>query len=668
MTDQPHSLEELNKKYNETYPWFQVVTGSPAGLRVPVKIGQLVKHIEPELIDGGGNHREAYCSFFQYDNQWANSLMKTKTTAGIKGKVWSQVLPLDIDSSDITKAHDQLGKFISWWTGPAEGDPRDLRYYFSGNKGFHVMIPAACFGGFHPNDNLPDFMKSTVEHIVRDAGLDEAVIDRKIYERNRIFRWPNSVNEKAGYKKSPIHYDKIPTWTIKDAVKAGSQDVFTVEFRSYTDVSVCPGAEHLFQTAQRERIRPDRKGEDSFRSLEWDFSKPIREGERNDAMFKLSCVLRDKGVDEAMTGNLVSLVNMSQCGDAPLNEYEVQRTVASCFQHSKEDEDVDMSDIHTLETVWDDYLRKAEESESNKVSCGLPEIDNDLRYMRRGEVVTILARSGVGKSALIVNILLAAAKQGLHSYFQSLEMVRTDLFERASAVVTGIPCRELEHWAKTAPEQLRRRLKKALFDSGLLQFIKPSDKAGLSLQQIERRIVRIKEDNPELALCAIDYSGLIRGRDDSNPYNNLKGIYEEIKVIAKRHNVVMLILHQVSREKGGDGDRPLSMHSGIDSSAVEHNSDSVIGLYRPHKIAPHVMDNAMTVQVLKARKGTDGTEYSYRWLGALTTIAPTAVPLQDLARESPPTLVPKEEGELSGDKKVNDMLTFFDGEEVKDAT
>ena len=169
-------------------------------------------------------------------------------------------------------------------------------------------------------------------------------------------------------------------------------------------------------------------------------------------------------------------------------------------------------------------------------------------------------------------------------------------------------------------------------------------------------------------MCAIDYSGLIRGRDDSNPYNNLQGIYEEIKVIAKRHNVVMLILHQVSREKGGDGDRPLSMHSGIASSAVEHNSDSVIGLYRTHKIAPHVMDNAMTVQVLKARKGTDGTEYSYRWLGALTTIEPTAVPIQDLARESPPTLVPKEEGELSGDKKVNDMLTFFDGEEVKDAT
>ena len=129
---------------------------------------------------------------------------------------------------------------------------------------------------------------------------------------------------------------------------------------------------------------------------------------------------------------------------------------------------------------------------------------------------------------------------------------------------------------------------------------------------------------------------------------------------------MMLVLHQVSREKGGDGDRPLSMHSGIDSSAVEHNSDSVLGLYRPHKIAPHVMDNAMIVQVLKARKGTDGTEYSYRWLGALTTIG-DCVPIEQLARETPPTLVPKEEGERSGDVKVKDMLTFFDGEEVKDA-
>ena len=516
MTDQPYDLESLNNEYNKTYPWLQVVMGSPAGARVPVKIGQLLNHIEPQLIDGSANHKEAYCSFFQYDNQWARTVIQTNTTAGIKGKVWSQVLPLDLDSSDITKAHDQLGKFISWWTGPAEGDPRDLRYYFSGNKGFHVMIPAACFGGFHPNENLPEFMRSTVEHIIRDAGLDDAVIDTKIYERNRIFRWPNSVNEKAGYKKSPIHYDKIPTWTKEDAIKSGSQDVFTVEFRSYTDVSVCPGAEHLFQTEQRERIRPDRKGEDSFRSAGWDFSKPIQEGQRNDAMFKLSCVLRDKGVDEDMARNLVSLVNSQQCS-IPLNEYEVQRTVASCFQNSKEDEDADMDDIHTLETVWDDYLRKAEESESNKVSCGLPEIDNDLRYMRRGEVVTILARSGVGKSALIVNILLAAAKQGLHSYFQSLEMVRTDLFERASAVVSGIPCRELEHWAKTNPEELRRRLKKDLFDSGLLKFIKQSDKAGLSLQQIERRVVRIKEEHPELALCAIDYSCLISGRDDTNP-------------------------------------------------------------------------------------------------------------------------------------------------------
>lgn len=84
--------------------------------------------------------------------------------------------------------------------------PEDLLIFFSGNKGIHIVVPAAVIG-VQPHPHLNEIFKYIATTL--SAQLPYQTLDLRVYDRVRLFRLPNSRHSKSGLYKIPISYEEL---------------------------------------------------------------------------------------------------------------------------------------------------------------------------------------------------------------------------------------------------------------------------------------------------------------------------------------------------------------------------------------------------------------------------------------------------------------------------
>ena len=82
----------------------------------------------------------------------------------------------------------------------------EIEIYFSGAKGFHILIPAKVLG-IEPSTNLNQLYKSWAIYLKNTYKVDTIYI--VIYDRKRLLRIKNTTNSKTGLKKTRIDLDTL---------------------------------------------------------------------------------------------------------------------------------------------------------------------------------------------------------------------------------------------------------------------------------------------------------------------------------------------------------------------------------------------------------------------------------------------------------------------------
>lgn len=124
-----------------------------------------------------------FCSIYQVDEETAQTLSASGTTAGFKGVVWSERLWIDIDSNEAAQAVKERLY--------AQG--LDLVVYDTGNRGLHFGILRSC----PPSRALPGKDKTWVSENVPEADLS-------LYSHLHLLRRPGARHEKTGRRKHEI--------------------------------------------------------------------------------------------------------------------------------------------------------------------------------------------------------------------------------------------------------------------------------------------------------------------------------------------------------------------------------------------------------------------------------------------------------------------------------
>ena len=232
------------------------------------------------------------------------------------------------------------------------------------------------------------------------------------------------------------------------------------------------------------------------------------------------------------------------------------------------------------------------------VETGWPSVDSVIGPLHPGTVITALARPGVGKSALGLNLaanwLRTEAEWGV--LFASLEMEETLATDRLMRILQGWSQREVMNAMRTGIEPTEFRRLTANRFCLFAQARQPLSAIERSVEIWERRHAR------RIRAVVIDYFQYLAGDRRESPYERSARLSREVKEFAKTRELLVVNLCQVSRgEAGGQGTSCPSLEGARDSGTIEENADVLIGLWRP-KDQP----NSLMLKVLKARSGPVG--------------------------------------------------------------
>ena len=254
------------------------------------------------------------------------------------------------------------------------------------------------------------------------------------------------------------------------------------------------------------------------------------------------------------------------------------------------------------------------------ISSPWPDFNEYTGGWSRSDLFVLAARPSMGKTALALNALYAAAKRGVHCVFYSCEMSRESITLRLLSLITAIPYRDLQQNELNANE--RQALKMALerICDLPLRIIGSSGHTVLSLAAHMERLSRMGRCD----FAILDYIGLIKAAGRSENRNREIGdICRVLKNAAVHANIALLLLAQLNRGVEARKDKRPELSDLRDSGEIEEHADEVAFLYRPEYYdgTEPTLHGLTELHIAKQRNGATGTiklefvPYCGRFLG-----------------------------------------------------
>lgn len=263
------------------------------------------------------------------------------------------------------------------------------------------------------------------------------------------------------------------------------------------------------------------------------------------------------------------------------------------------DESLLSESIDTSKDSVADIQRKMQEQELNSVpvaNSGIDAIDSEARAYYKGEIITIQAGTGVGKTRFAVNISYNGMAMGSNVLYLSFEQKSTRIYPMFLArhiLETGGDYPDLSDkdlirgTYSFEREPIKVEAETDMTESENLGRLRIE---GRSLRASELRdyISRVWDEGFHFDILVIDYFGLLDTSDSNNRYNELTNAVNMIKSEVKSFKGVgflAIIPNALKPEaeaelaKGGDGVQ-ISKIGGTESQYINRASDHVYTLYQ----------------------------------------------------------------------------------------
>lgn len=206
------------------------------------------------------------------------------------------------------------------------------------------------------------------------------------------------------------------------------------------------------------------------------------------------------------------------------------------------------------------------------VPFGLPALDHMTGGLPDGALVVLAARPGTGKSALLKQIGVNAARRGLAGLIVSREMNADELAIREMATAAQVNVAKL---FRGYDAEMQAAFEATANQHGLPLYV---DSATMTLDGIVARISSMKLRH-NIAWAAVDHIGLIRTPRFNSRNDQIGEITATLKALALRLRIPILALSQMNRQAEKDGRRPQLMDL-RDSGNTEQDADMVVFLHR----------------------------------------------------------------------------------------
>lgn len=266
---------------------------------------------------------------------------------------------------------------------------------------------------------------------------------------------------------------------------------------------------------------------------------------------------------------------------------QIDETLAKCG--------LTIDDIHNIDTLIDSYIDYAKDIDKKKIDFGFPHLDEAIRGLRVQELMTIIAGTGVGKSALILNFLMNYVKKTNElTILFSLEMSTVGIAERMLQI-------EIDKYGFQVEDGFVKKDGEFIKDCYNLQqslknlFIITK---RIDIENIPSIVKFIEQQTKrKVRLIGIDYLGLIDNKYfKMNEYLKLSDSMVKLYSYAKTLDVAIINLSQTSRADIKGNDNGLSLYSAKGSGEIEQSSDFVLTFERIQKPTQQEIEEDNSIQ------------------------------------------------------------------------
>jgi len=469
--------------------------------------------------------------------------------------------------------------------------------YFSGNKGFHLIIPEVVLG-LQPSYHMIDVFKTLALNIKKQYKIDS--LDMSIYDRKRLLRLNNTKNEATGLYKVQLTRDEL-SLTVDEikSLATGPRDGFemdlslTLEFNEDLKLAY-EKLEKTMQDSLKEKNKYQPKSVGDVKLLPCVkalLKEGAAEGERNASCYTLALFMKSQEMTEEEAFKVLS-------GFSGLEDREVRQSIKSAYKHDKhfgcnnndlvqrfcnkkfckygyQRESID-------DALWnmEDLVGNVRENiltgkNSSNVTLGHEKFDDAWGSLRKEELIVVAADAGIGKSAYMMHMLAKNVKRKNKIMICSLEMDTETLIERT-----------LTEWYNTNPAGLKTYPQ--FLDEGLSFFLDNreyisfyKDGQTLSVENIKSMLSSSIDLDFGLDMVIIDHLGYIEKKRGNAMWEEYTRIMEDLAQVTKRYKIPIMLLTHFNKGQAQASEKPRSVNDILGTGRIRDLASKVIQIWRP---------------------------------------------------------------------------------------
>jgi len=236
--------------------------------------------------------------------------------------------------------------------------------------------------------------------------------------------------------------------------------------------------------------------------------------------------------------------SLKKIEDKPLDEFisNLQRDlVASNASQGFESSSADsvIAEYRELQKFYIDKFKSGQGMIG--ISTGYSKLDEIIDGLRHGHLWVIGGYTNMGKTACSLNIAASVVNQGKRVVYYSLEMSKTDILSRLLGIMTEQSGLSILKGFKHNEQAVQQAMSK-LSSSGSSFYNEKTELAVIESSMLEENL------NKPVDLFVVDFLQLITLKGGKSEYETVSTAILELQQTAKKLNVPIMVLSQVSNE------------------------------------------------------------------------------------------------------------------------
>lgn len=277
------------------------------------------------------NNIDVFATLFQYNN-------KDQNKSDLYGPLY---IDLDMNfnnNEEYSKIKLDLSRIVIYLNLQYGIPNKYIKFYFTGKKGFHLIISPVVFG-ITPNKDLNIYYKEIAKEL--NSNTINKIVDIKIYDKKRLMRLTNSINSKTGLYKVPVSYEDIIRLSF-DEIKEYASNPKTLK---YDKPELVIKAKNKYDKIIEDLSTLNKRKASAIniptnvdlskvtfpKCIQTIFRDGVIEGNRNNTTIILASSLFQKGILLDTGLAMIHKWNLEK-NNPSLNDAEIETTVRSAFE------------------------------------------------------------------------------------------------------------------------------------------------------------------------------------------------------------------------------------------------------------------------------------------------------------------------------------------------